>query len=184
MATELKEIRTRKKDIQDGLIDVCLTKDSEGDNCDKSISNLDQEALNLAKNVKKVLVQHLTQNDLKEKFVGSEQIKKKLQSVMTYFEHPQVWNKHQRAQIQLRTILMIGTPGNGKTLIVKELAVETGTPLIYFNPSTTEDKYVGESSKNMTAHFLRAAQFPKCILLMDEIGKFQMDSYLVCVFLS
>ena len=60
-------------------------------------------------------------------------------------------------------------------MAVLAFAKEHGIPVIPFKQSGTEGKYVGETPKNMEAHFMRAAQFPRAIVLIDELGKFFLN---------
>jgi len=46
-------------------------------------------------------------------------------------------------------VIIWGSPGVGKTELVKALAYETGWPLTYFNIASILSKYFGQSSKNL-----------------------------------
>jgi hypothetical protein len=76
--------------------------------------------------------------------------------------------------------LFYGAPGTGKTETVNQIAIMTGRDLMPVNVTDIEDKYVGESEKNMRAVFERyrcaAKRMDKApILLFNEadavIGK-------------
>ena len=62
-------------------------------------------------------------------------------------------------------------------MAAKQFAKMAGIPIIYFKQSGTESKWVGETAKNMEAVFRRASQFPKCIVLIDEMGKLNIKIF-------
>lgn len=66
-------------------------------------------------------------------------------------------------------MLLTGSPGVGKTRLVKALSAETGVPMILFSLSTVESKYVGESQKLLSAVFSLANKLESCIIFFDEI---------------
>ncbi|MBE9595953.1 ATP-binding protein [Moraxella sp. K2450] len=70
---------------------------------------------------------------------------------------------HQR-QIAIN---LYGLPGTGKTMASHAIAHELGKPLIAVNYAEIESKYVGETSKNITALF-NTAKEQNAIIFFDE----------------
>lgn len=68
-----------------------------------------------------------------------------------------------------RGILLYGPPGNGKTLIVKALATESGINFISVKGPQLLSKYVGESERAVRELFAKARQAAPCIIFLDEI---------------
>jgi SpoVK/Ycf46/Vps4 family AAA+-type ATPase len=67
----------------------------------------------------------------------------------------------------MRTILLYGPPGCGKSLGAKRLAWNTGLPLMKVRFDALISSYFGESATNLRSVFIAASQFP-CVLLLDE----------------
>ena len=66
-------------------------------------------------------------------------------------------------------ILLFGSPGTGKTYIVKALANETRFNLISVKGSEFLSKWVGESERAVREIFRKAKQVSPCIIFFDEI---------------
>ncbi|QTX32277.1 CDC48 family AAA ATPase [Aminithiophilus ramosus] len=65
-------------------------------------------------------------------------------------------------------ILLSGSPGLGKTLVVKAMANESEINFISVKGSELLSKYVGESEKGVREVFRKARQASPCILFFDE----------------
>ena len=66
-------------------------------------------------------------------------------------------------------ILLYGTPGSGKTLLVKAVANESEVNFINVKGPELMSKFVGESEKGVRETFKRAKQTAPCIIFFDEI---------------
>ena len=66
-------------------------------------------------------------------------------------------------------ILLYGTPGSGKTLLVKAVASESEVNFINVKGPELMSKFVGESEKGVRETFKRAKQTAPCIIFFDEI---------------
>ena len=66
-------------------------------------------------------------------------------------------------------ILLYGPPGNGKTLLAKQLGTTLGWPVISANVAQLFGRYVGETEANIRAIFRRARTRSPSVLLLDEI---------------
>ncbi len=69
----------------------------------------------------------------------------------------------------IRGAILSGPPGNGKTLIGKVLATESGANFIYVKGPEVLSSFVGSSEGNVRRMFERARQASPCILFIDEI---------------
>ena len=67
----------------------------------------------------------------------------------------------------LLTLLMSGPPGTGKSMSAQVLANALGLDLMHIDMATTISKFVGETSKNLSAVF-RAARDANCAILFEE----------------
>lgn len=73
-----------------------------------------------------------------------------------------------------RGVLLIGPPGNGKTLLARAIAGEASVPFLYAAGSEFLDAFVGVGAAKIRAIFEQASQYPACIIFIDEIDTIGM----------
>ena len=66
-------------------------------------------------------------------------------------------------------VLMVGPPGNGKTLLAKAIATEANVPFFEISGSSFVEKYVGTGAARVRALFKKARKHAPCIVFIDEI---------------
>lgn len=66
-------------------------------------------------------------------------------------------------------VLMVGPPGNGKTLLAKAIATEANIPFFEISGSSFVEKYVGTGAARVRALFKKARKQAPCIVFIDEI---------------
>ena len=66
-------------------------------------------------------------------------------------------------------ILLYGPPGNGKTLIAKAVAKESGANFIQVKGPSLLSMWVGKSEEGLRKVFERARQVAPCVIFFDEI---------------
>ncbi|OTB04526.1 hypothetical protein M426DRAFT_320646 [Hypoxylon sp. CI-4A] len=64
--------------------------------------------------------------------------------------------------------LLYGPPGTGKTLLAKAVAKESGANMIEISGASINNKYVGESEKNVRALFQLANKKEPLVIFIDE----------------
>lgn len=65
-------------------------------------------------------------------------------------------------------LLLVGPPGNGKTVVAEAVAGEVGAPLLLATPAKIKSQWVGESEKNIDRVFKCALSLPKAVIFFDE----------------
>ena len=72
----------------------------------------------------------------------------------------------------LRTALLVGLPGNGKTLLAKYFSVMGNLSFLNVEVSDIKDKYFGNTEKFIKQAFMTAQKHAPCMLFLDEIDQF------------
>lgn len=98
---------------------------------------------------------------------GAEEAKKNLMEIAQYLKAPDVYEKI-GANFP-RGVVMFGDPGNGKTLLAKALAGESGANFISTNGSEFGSMFVGVSTLKIKRLFAKARAMAPCVLFIDEI---------------
>jgi len=107
---------------------------------------------------------------------GLQEAKEELKEVVDYFRNPQVF--WQRGAVVPKGILLVGPPGNGKTLLAKALAGECGLPFLFRAGSEFEEMVVGLGSRRVRELFLKARSYSQgCIIFIDEIDSIGRKRY-------
>lgn len=98
---------------------------------------------------------------------GMPEVKEELYDVIDYLKVP---DKYQRLGARLsRGILLVGEPGNGKTLLAKAMAGEANRPFFSASGSDFIEKYVGVGAARIRDLFAQARKQSPCIIFIDEI---------------
>lgn len=66
-------------------------------------------------------------------------------------------------------ILLVGSPGTGKTLLAKAVAGEAGVPFFYLSGSDFVEMFVGIGASRVRDLFQKAKEKAPCIIFIDEI---------------
>ncbi|KAK8074122.1 ATPase [Apiospora phragmitis] len=87
--------------------------------------------------------------------------------MMTFnIEKPVAYGILKKAQV--RGALLYGPPGTGKTHLARVLAKESKSTMIQVSAAEVEDKYVGETEKNIKALFNLGRMVSPSIIFIDE----------------
>lgn len=98
---------------------------------------------------------------------GATEAKQGLADVIEYLKNP---DKFKRVGGHLpRGILLVGEPGNGKTLLAKAVAGEANCPFFSVTGSDFVEVFVGVGAARIRDLFAQARKHAPCIIFIDEI---------------
>lgn len=107
---------------------------------------------------------------IKEKFesvAGAQEAKEELSDIVDFLKNPE---KYRRLGAKMtRGVLLIGAPGNGKTLLARAVAGEANCPFFSASGSEFIEVFVGVGSARVRDLFKRAREHAPSIVFIDEI---------------
>ena len=102
-----------------------------------------------------------------EQVAGLEEEKEELAEVVDFLRAPQKYTR-MGARIP-KGILLVGSPGTGKTLLAKAIAGEAGVPFFSISGSDFVEMFVGVGASRVRDLFVDAKRHAPCIVFIDEI---------------
>ena len=107
---------------------------------------------------------------IKEKFTsvaGATEAKEELLDVVDFLKNPE---KYKRLGAKItRGVLLVGEPGNGKTLLARAVAGEANCPFFSISGSDFIEVFVGVGASRVRDLFAQARKAAPCIVFIDEI---------------
>ncbi len=105
----------------------------------------------------------ITFNDV----AGCEEAKQEVAELVDFLKDP---SKFQKLGGKIpRGVLMVGSPGTGKTLLAKAIAGEAGVPFFTISGSDFVEMFVGVGASRVRDMFEQAKKHAPCIIFIDEI---------------
>jgi len=107
---------------------------------------------------------------IKESFdsvAGAAEAKEELKDVIDFLKNPKKF-KRLGAKIT-RGVLLVGEPGNGKTLLAKAVAGEANCPFFSISGSDFIEVFVGVGASRVRDLFVQARKHSPSIIFIDEI---------------
>lgn len=98
---------------------------------------------------------------------GLEEEKEELAEIVDFLKHPEKYTKL-GARIP-KGVLLVGSPGTGKTYISKATAGEAGVPFFSISGSDFVEMFVGVGASRVRDLFAEAKKNAPCIVFIDEI---------------
>ena len=109
-------------------------------------------------------------SSIKENFdsvAGAAEAKEELKDVVDFLKNPE---KYRRLGAQMtRGVLLVGEPGNGKTLLAKAVAGEATCPFFSISGSDFIEVFVGVGASRVRDLFAQARKHAPSIVFIDEI---------------
>ncbi|MEK6805465.1 MAG: ATP-dependent zinc metalloprotease FtsH [Pseudomonadota bacterium] len=98
---------------------------------------------------------------------GVEEAKQEVGELVDFLKDPA---KFQKLGGKIpRGVLMVGSPGTGKTLLAKAIAGEAGVPFFTISGSDFVEMFVGVGASRVRDMFEQAKKHAPCIIFIDEI---------------
>ena len=112
----------------------------------------------------------LSEDQIKTTFTdvaGVDEAKEDVQELVDFLKDP---SKFQRLGGRIpRGVLMVGSPGTGKTLLAKAIAGEAKVPFFTISGSDFVEMFVGVGASRVRDMFEQAKKQAPCIIFIDEI---------------
>jgi cell division protease FtsH len=98
---------------------------------------------------------------------GVEEAKWEVQEIIDFLKDPQ---KFQKLGGKIpKGVLLVGSPGTGKTLLARAIAGEAGVPFFSISGSDFVEMFVGVGASRVRDLFEQAKKNAPCIIFIDEI---------------
>jgi cell division protease FtsH len=98
---------------------------------------------------------------------GIDEAKQELEEIVDFLKAPE---KFQKLGGKIpKGILLVGDPGNGKTLLARAIAGEAGVPFFSISGSDFVEVFVGVGASRVRDMFENAKKHSPCIVFIDEI---------------
>jgi cell division protease FtsH len=124
------------------------------------------KAFSFGKSRAKLLIQDEHKVTFKD-VAGVEEAKEELVEIIEFLKDPQ---KFQRLGGKIpKGVLLVGSPGTGKTLLAKAVAGEAGVSFFSISGSDFVEMFVGVGAARVRDLFEQGKKSAPCIIFMDEI---------------
>lgn len=102
-----------------------------------------------------------------EDVAGAREAKLELSEIVEFLKHPDKFSKL-GAKIP-KGVLLMGSPGTGKTLLARAVAGEADVPFFHISGSEFVEMFVGVGASRVRDLFAKAKKNAPCIIFIDEI---------------
>ncbi len=102
-----------------------------------------------------------------KEIAGNDNAKQDLQEVVDFLKHPKKY-KELGAKIP-KGVLLVGSPGTGKTMLARAVASEAAVPFFSISGSEFVEMFVGVGASRVRDMFNKAKKNAPCIIFIDEI---------------
>ena len=123
-------------------------------------------AMSFGKSKAKLQTEHQVKVTFKD-VAGVEEAKEEVKELVDFLRDP---GKFQNLGGQIpRGVLMVGSPGTGKTLLARAIAGEAKVPFFTISGSDFVEMFVGVGASRVRDMFEQAKKHAPCIIFIDEI---------------
>jgi cell division protease FtsH len=124
------------------------------------------KAMSFGKSKAKLLTDHQNKITFKD-VAGIEEAKEEVEEIIAFLKDPK---KFTRLGGRIpKGVLMMGSPGTGKTLLARAIAGEAGVPFFSISGSDFVEMFVGVGASRVRDLFEQGKKNAPCIVFIDEI---------------
>ncbi|HKK02032.1 MAG TPA: ATP-dependent zinc metalloprotease FtsH [Desulfuromonadales bacterium] len=124
------------------------------------------KAMNFGKSKAKLLSESHGQVTFKD-VAGIDEAKDELEEIVSFLKDPK---KFSRLGGRIpKGVLLVGSPGTGKTLLARAIAGEAGVPFFSISGSDFVEMFVGVVASRVRDLFVQGKKNAPCIIFIDEI---------------
>ncbi len=124
------------------------------------------KAMSFGKSRAKMLTDSVAKVTFKD-IAGIDEAKQELEEIIDFLKDPK---KFTRLGGRIpKGVLLIGSPGTGKTILAKAIAGEAGVPFFSISGSDFVEMFVGVGASRVRDLFEQAKRHAPCIVFIDEI---------------
>lgn len=124
------------------------------------------QSLSFGRSKAKLYGQDKTQTKFSE-IAGNDNAKQELSEIVDFLKHP---NKFLSLGAKIpKGVLLVGSPGTGKTMMARAVAGEAGVPFFSISGSEFVEMFVGVGASRVRDLFEKAKKSAPCIIFIDEI---------------
>ena len=124
------------------------------------------KAMSFGKSKAKLLSDHQNRVTFKD-VAGIEEAKDEVEEIIAFLKDPK---KFTRLGGRIpKGVLMMGSPGTGKTLLARAIAGEAGVPFFSISGSDFVEMFVGVGASRVRDLFEQGKKNAPCIIFIDEI---------------
>ena len=132
----------------------------------KSAQGGGSQAMSFGKSKAKMMVDNKVKITFKD-VAGIDEAKQELEEIVDFLKSPAKYLSL-GAKIP-KGVLLVGSPGTGKTLMAKAVAGEAGVPFFSISGSDFVEMFVGVGASRVRDLFEQAKKHSPCIVFIDEI---------------
>lgn len=132
----------------------------------RQMKGVGSSAMNFGKSPAKLMTKETNKVTFKD-VAGADEAKEELKEIVDFLKDPQKFTAL-GARIP-KGVLLVGSPGTGKTLIAKAVAGEADRPFFSISGSDFVEMFVGVGASRIRDMFDQAKKNAPCIIFMDEI---------------
>ena len=124
------------------------------------------KAMSFGKSKAKLLSESQAQVSFKD-VAGIDEAKDELEEIVSFLKDPK---KFSRLGGRIpKGVLLVGSPGTGKTLLARAIAGEAGVPFFSISGSDFVEMFVGVGASRVRDLFVQGKKNAPCIIFIDEI---------------
>src|ERR1700740_69682 len=132
----------------------------------QQIRNAGKGALSFGKSKARMLARDRNRVTFKD-VAGVEEAKEEVQEIVDFLKDPQ---KFQKLGGRIpKGVLLVGSPGTGKTLLARAIAGEANVPFFSISGSDFVERFVGVGASRVRDMFDQGKKSAPCIIFIDEI---------------